>query len=263
MKRISWLLGLLLLLAGAAPAPAAEARLRLLIPAYFYPEGAGLKDWDRLIASPARADLVVIVNPASGPGTKADPNYVKVVGRAVKAKLPLIGYVTTSYGKRTLDQVKTDVDRYVRFYPGIGGIFFDEQASGADKVDYQAALYTYVRKRRGLRLVFTNPGTVCDEGYLTRPAADVACLFEGPKGLDAYTPPKWAKKVGAAHIAVVNYRIERALDMRKYVRGAAAKNVGYLYVTDAAGSNPYGRLPRYWKEELAALQDVNKRPRRR
>src|SRR5206468_1465902 len=50
---------------GAAGATG-PSRLRLLVPAYFYPEGKGLEQWDRLIESPAAAATVAIVNPDSG-----------------------------------------------------------------------------------------------------------------------------------------------------------------------------------------------------
>src|SRR5262245_57939330 len=88
--------------AAAKPAtkemrPAAVPTLRLLVPAYFYPAGEGLKDWERLLAAAGRAPLVAVVNPASGPGKAADPNYVKLLERAAKTKITLIGYVSTSY----------------------------------------------------------------------------------------------------------------------------------------------------------------------
>ena len=43
------------------------------------------------------------------------------------------------------------MDRWVRLYPGVAGIFVDEQASAAERVDYYAVLYEYARKQRGLR----------------------------------------------------------------------------------------------------------------
>src|SRR2546423_1244987 len=114
-----------------AQAPRAEEpRVRLLVPAYFYPAGEGLKDWERLFTASAHVPITAIVNPASGPGKDADPNYVKLLQRAKEHKgLTLVGYVGTSYGKRKLDDVKADVDRWLKLYPSIHGIFFDEQAS--------------------------------------------------------------------------------------------------------------------------------------
>src|SRR6266511_2045748 len=75
------LLTLLVVAPGRADQPAAEKapRVRLLVPAYFYPAGPGLKEWERLIAASARVPIVAVVNPASGPGKEADANYVKVL----------------------------------------------------------------------------------------------------------------------------------------------------------------------------------------
>ena len=261
MNTQSRVLGLLLipLIAGTGYTAEPEApRLRLLVPAYFYPAGDGWKEWERLFDSPARPALAVIVNPASGPGAQADPNYLKVLDRAKKADLLLLGYVTTSYGKRTAEDVKADVDRWLHLYPGIQGIFFDEQASAADKLEYQTALYDYVRREKKRSLVVTNPGTVCAEEYLSKPALDVGCLFEGPQAKDGFGLPGWVGQ-HARRVAVLSYQVEKAERMQQYVKQAADKGLGYIYVTDAAGANPWDRLPRYWNEEIAAVQEVNRR----
>jgi hypothetical protein len=236
--------------------------LRFLVPAYFYPAEGGLKHWDRLLDAAAHVPVVAIVNPASGPGRKADPNYLKIITRAKKTPITLLGYVPTSFGKRSLDDVKADVDRWVRLYPSIAGIFFDEQPSGAGQVDYQAALHAYVRARKGMRLVVSNPGTVCAEAYLSRPATDVACLFEGPKAFDPAGFPGWVAKYLPGHVAVLSYNVRTATEMKKSVGMALRCKLGFLYVTDAAGANPWDRLPTYWAEEVAAVREANRNKER-
>ncbi len=244
---------------GQTGGPATEAppRLRLLVPAYFYPSAEGLAQWDRLIDSPAAAATVAIVNPDSGPGTVADPNYSKVLRRARAKGITLIGYVSTKYATRPLEQVKADVDRWARLYPEAQGIFFDEQATALDKVDYYVALYEYVRKHHGLALVVTNPGTVCAEEYLARPASDVVCLAEAPKGFSSYRPPPWAFRYPATRFAALLFKIDSPEQMRAYVRGMGEKRIGYCYVTEVAGTNPWGRLSRYWEAEASAVQQFN------
>jgi hypothetical protein len=174
---------------GLTPPPGAPARMKLLVPAYFYPAGESLQHWNRIIESPHAADIVAIVNPDSGPGNAADASYTKVLERARRQGVTLIGYISTKYAARTLLEVKADVDHWVRFYPNIQGIFYDEQASAADHILYYAALYDYVRMERGLRLVMTGPGTTCAEEYLARPAADVVCVVEAAKDASAYRRP--------------------------------------------------------------------------
>jgi hypothetical protein len=247
--------------AGDARAADHPPHLRLLVPAYFYPADRGLEDLDRLIAAAARVPIVAVINPASGPGQEADPVYTRLLDRAKKQHaLTLIGYVDTDYGKRPAARVKADVARWVRLYPQVQGIFFDQQASGADRVDHYAALYAEVRNHRSLRLVVSNPGTACAEPYLARPATDVACLFEGPEGLRSFRPPAWAPQYEPARFAALSYRVTKAEQMRKYLDEALQKRLGYVYITDAAGANPWERLPRYWDDEVAAVLQLSRRP---
>jgi hypothetical protein len=236
------------------PANAADPppKMRLLVPAYFYPAGKGEKEWERLLAAPEEAGVVAIVNPASGPGKRVDANYAKVLEQARRSKVTLIGYVSTSYGKRKTEDVKADVDLWVRFYPGIQGIFFDEQASGSEQLEQLAALYEHVRKMHKLSLVVTNPGTVCDEKYLTRPASDVACLYEGHEHWDRFTPPAWTKNLKPDRIAALAYQVSAA-DMPKHLRQAQDRRVGWIYITDDKGNNPWDQLPTYWEEEVKEL----------
>jgi hypothetical protein len=236
---------------------AKQPRVRLLVPAYFYPAGDALKDWERLFLASARVPVAAIVNPASGPGKAVDANYVKVLARAKEHKeLTLLGYVSTAYAKRKLDDVKADIDQWLKLYPGIHGVFFDEQASGADQVEYYAALREYAHGKN-LKLVVTNPGTVCVEGYLAKPASDTACLFEGPKAFDPTVFPAWLGKYDAGRVAILSYKIATAQAMGEIVRQAREKKVGWCYVTDAEGANPWDRLPRYWEDEVAAVKAAN------
>jgi hypothetical protein len=240
---------------GGRPAEGGEpSRPRLLVPAYFYPEGEGLRQWDRLLSSAAEDEVVAIVNPASGPGRRADPNYVAILERSAGTRLIPIGYVTTSYARRPVEEVKADVDRWVELYPEIRGIFFDEQASGPEHVDYQASLYEYVKKDRRLELVIANPGTGCAEGFFRRATADSTCLFEGPRRRESLRFPGWAAGYPASRVAALPYEVESAGAMRDCVREAIRAGVGYLYVTDAGGSMPWDRLPRYWEEEVRAVR---------
>ena len=62
--------------------PVEMPKVRLLVPAYFYPAGKGLKDWERLIASAEKLPIVAIVNPASGPGKRVDGSYSELFRKA-------------------------------------------------------------------------------------------------------------------------------------------------------------------------------------
>jgi hypothetical protein len=234
-------------------------RLRLLVPAYFYPAGKGLAQWDRIIDSPVARATVVIVNKNSGPGEETDANYARVMERARQRGVTVIGYVNTRYGNRPLGEVTADVDRWVRLYPGVQGIFVDEQASAAAQVPYYAALYEHAHKVRGLSLVVTNPGTVCAEEYFARPAADVACLVEVAKDFGAYRCPSWADRYPTDRFAALLCQTGTAEQMQAVAREMADSGIGYCFITDAVEPNPWGRLPVYWDAEVEGERQANAR----
>ena len=124
--------------------------LRILFPAYGNPYNAdGKAMWDKLAYLshdlPAGLYLDVIFNPASGPGKTRDPNYLdeKGVGPLANVQgLRILGYVTTSYGTRPVDEIKQEIDKYATgFYSGyVSGIFFDEMSSDLDTAGYYREL---------------------------------------------------------------------------------------------------------------------------
>lgn len=259
MRHSMRLLLLLLVLAfGAVPAePAPRRGVRILVPAYFYPAGEGLRHWDRLIAAAARVPVVAIVNPASGPGTKADPNYERTIERARKAGVTLIGYVSTSYAKRPRAEVEADMEGWLKLYPDrIQGFFLDEQTSDAGKVEYYRSLCRFARERVKRALLVTNPGTVCAPEYLAPGGPDVVCLFENKEGFDGYTRPQWAAAYDPDRFLVLPYAIPDAARMQVTLRKAVRDGFGYLYITDASGANPWDRLPSYWDAEVAEVRDI-------
>ncbi len=236
---------------------ASGPRLRLLVPAYFYPGGEGAAEWERLLKAPDPATITIIVNQDNGPGKAADPNFTRVIEHARERRFTVIGYVRTDYGKRPAGDVKADVDRWVSLYPGVQGVFFDEQATKADRLNYYAGLYEYARKERGLSPVIGNPGAECVEGYLRQPAADAVCLVESNKEFALFRPPAWAADYQPRRFAALLHHVSGERRMRRYVEMMAEKRIGYGYVTDGDLPNPWGRLPAYWEAELAAVRQVN------
>ena len=239
---------------GALARPDPPAPTRLLVPAYFYPAGDGLKDWKTLLDSAAAVPTVAIVNPDSGPGKRADPNYVELFRLAKGSKAALIGYVTLSYGKRPLSAVKADVDSWLHFYPDVKGIFFDEQPGDADQAAFAVEAFAHARSKIDAAVLITNPGVPCAREYLAAKDSPAACLFEGKDGFDKFTPPDWAAKLPPERFVALVYGVKSADAMRAVLKQAGRKNAGYVYVTDADAAMPWGRLPAYWAEEVAALK---------
>ncbi len=233
-------------------------QLSLWVPSYYYPNGPGLHEWDRLIAAAKVVPIVAILNPASGPGDHVDPYFAKVVTRARKGNVKLVAYVGTQYARKSLENVKREVDTYLKFYPEIQGVHFDEQSSHVKDVDYYAELYRYVRKCIPDALVLNNPGTVCAAEYLARPAADAVCLFERDRAFDEFRPPAWASRFPASRFCVQSYHVDSEAEMKRALRRAVQLRVGYVYITDDVGPNPYDRLPAYWDAEVEAVRQVNR-----
>src|SRR5688572_12572672 len=150
-----------LTLAALASELSLAAQQQTIIPAYFYPGPL----WDQAIAAGPTVSTM-IMNPASGPGSARNIDYVNVVTRAQAAGINVIGYVHTLYGARDPQLVKQEVDAYYSWY-GVDGIFFDEVASSAAQLAYYDSICAHVRLQAGSPFVVLNPGVYPDEGYVT------------------------------------------------------------------------------------------------
>ena len=197
------------------------------------------------------------MNPASGPGDHVDTNYAAVIPRARKAGVTVVGYIATQYTRKPFDRVKREVDTFLQFYPEIQGFHFDEQSSDARGVDYYAELYRYVHRRIPGALAVTNPGTSCDAGYAARPASDVISLFERERGFDEFRAPAWTSGFPGSKFCVQSHNVGTEEQMKLSLRRAAQLKVGYVFLTDDVGPNPYDRLPSYWDAEVEAIRRIN------
>lgn len=222
--------------ASAAPCPTA------LVPAYISP--ADTVAWDRLVRSTQPGGMVTI-NPASGPGTAADPAYADAVARARAAGLTVLGYAHTSYGTRPASDVTAEIDRYREWY-GVPSIFFDEAATSRDALNYYRTLARKVHANGGL--VVLNPGVTPDQRYAD--LADVVVTFEGDAAAYAAAPapPAWTASYPASRFGQLVYA-SAATELDGVLSRAAARHASRLYVTDDVLDNPWDTLPSYYEQE--------------
>jgi hypothetical protein len=232
----------------------AARRLRLLVPAYIYPTGEGLKQWRRLGDAAAKVDLVVIVNPDTGPGIERNHVYASAIVEAADRGVKLVGYVSTQYTDRPVAEVKADIDAWVRFYPRIVGFFLDQQPQDAGHAAYFAEIGTYARSRLRDALVITNPGIPCDEAYLARRASDLVCVFANFEGFGPFELPANIKGYDPSHYAALVYQVADAESMTSILEKAIIKRIGYIYVTDGKQPSQWGQLPAYWDDEVEAVR---------
>lgn len=137
----------------------------LIIPMYIYPTDAYTNSEYNAIIAFKRANrsipMVVILNPSSGPGTVTDGNYTMVIDRMKAVGISVIGYVSTAFGVTTITAVKADIDTWKSLYPGINGIFFDEQSDGTTNLATEQAYYREAAEHSrliGLDITVSNPG---------------------------------------------------------------------------------------------------------
>src|SRR4051812_25332655 len=141
-------LALSVLLAGPLTAsPAAAEEITALVPAYFYPTWWRGSPWDDLNAAASRIPIEAIMNPASGPGPGANPDYRVAVGALQASGGRVIGYVPTGYGSRPAAEVIADVRAYLQWYD-VDGIFLDEMGNQLGDLDY-TAVYACIKAMGG------------------------------------------------------------------------------------------------------------------
>jgi hypothetical protein len=256
--------------------PAKAAVVDLLIPAYANPccdDGPAM--WSNLESAAASPNFKVnvIFNPASGPGTSVDPNYLSngqgplVDVRAAGATV--YGYVATTYGDKSLGTVKAEIDKYFdTLYAGhVDSIFFDEMSNDLVKVGYYQELRDYVRSKNAGAKVIGNPGTpfTFSSGTTAFTPADYAAsmdvlvIFEntGSQYLNNYFAPSWGGNLPADHFGHLVHSQGTWND--DLIALAASRNAGLVYITDddLSVSNPWDRLPTYWDPQLTAIATHN------
>jgi spherulation-specific family 4 protein len=213
--------------------------LDLLAPAYVHPlDDPGA--WDRLVAL-APVLRAVVVNVHNGPGEEEDAAYTKVLERLADARVRVVGYVDTDYGRRPAGKITADVDTWLSRY-GVHGVFLDQVASGLDLLDHYAEVTVAVRAR-GADYVVLNPGTSPHPGYLD--LANVTVTFEGPwSDYRRMREPERILSVPASRFAHLVHGVPYAAAVHAALRLAGQRHVRTVYVTTGTGPNPWNLVPR-------------------
>lgn len=231
----------------------AARRLRLLVPVYIYPTGEGRKEWQRLFDAAAKAEIVAVANPSSGPGEARDLDYAAVFAEASNLGITLVGYVSTNYAKRPQTDIKHDIDTWIKFYPKIRGFFFDQQPHDHEHAADFAELRDYVKAKLHEPFVVTNPGVPCDEAYLAQSVANLTCVFTNFEGFDRFELPAPLRAYDPSRFAAMAYNLPDVEAMRTAVKEAIIKRIGYIYITDAKPPVRWDKLPSYWEAEVDAV----------
>ncbi|MEZ5741667.1 MAG: spherulation-specific family 4 protein [Burkholderiaceae bacterium] len=250
-------LALALILLATETVQAASVSMRLLVPAYFYPKGNQF--WRKLNEAAAQVPLTAILNPDSGPGRTADPNYVAAVTALRAAGGRVIGYVPTGYGRRDLDEVIGEVNRYLAMYE-VDGFFIDEMAydDAPASYTYYRNLYQAIKDLGAHYQVIGNPGTSTQAGYLEPRTADVIVTFEDARrAYRRFVPADWTAGWPGSNFGHLVIGAGGANAMREAVNRAAQFGVGHVFVTRDRLPNPWDTLPGYWQAQLDCVGAIN------
>jgi len=243
--------------------PVAQEPLKFLVPLYVYPGST----WDTVAAGASKVPTVAIVNPNSGPQPKPDSAYINGMNQLKNAGAEMVGYVYTSWGARSISDVKRDIDTYVSNWPLINGIFFDEGSADAKDIPFYRELYNYVTVTKGKKHVILNPGVQPAQGY-----ADISTnivIFEDYG--DKFTSPKsyasWVKcapnasaKSGYKYkFSGIAHTVSGNTASTDVIRNMEKSGIGMVYVTDGAGGCcTYKNLVSYYSSQASSIQSINK-----
>jgi hypothetical protein len=238
---------------------AAQQPLKLLVPLYVYPGSA----WDTVVAGASKVGTIAIINPNSGPAASPDSTYNTYMTKLKNAGVEMVGYVYTSYGARSIADVKKDIDTYASKYPLVTGIFFDEVSDSSSQVAFYTQAYNYVMGK-GYKHNILNPGVQPVEAYVDISTSIV--VFE-----DASS--KLSSKSFSSFVTCASSSSEKSSYKYKFAAiahttssssAASAlatmqnKGLGLVYVTDgAAGCCTYNELVSYYSTMVSAVQSIN------
>ncbi len=210
----------------------------VLIPFYHYPSlnDSKIEQLIKLKSRYPACEVIAIINPNNGIFEKEQFNFSKMILDLHRGGVECIGYLYTGFGKRDLEDIKSNIYAWKRVYKkyGIEGIFVDEV-----KCD-ERLFYKEVAKevRRFFQRVVMNPGTRCSEELF----GDIVVCHEN--SAQSFVTPTHSK---SAYLA---YGIER-LELDK------ASLMDFVYITERSGSNPWEELSGYLEEIMQRIDFHN------
>ncbi len=238
------------------PAGSFSNQTGIIVPFYYYPNNAYSDPvLNKLLYTIARypeVPFIVIINPASGPGTVTDENWGIVIDclHAVGAKV--VGYVNSADMTVPLATLESTINTWTSLYNHVDGIFVDNMDNTNVTADqnYYTAITEYCHSHN-YPICIANPGTEVLAiyygfadiviGYETGSYPTAATLNQFFTGGSSIVVPPTKKGLIAYNVP---FSIPDILNMQT--------NARWLYVTDGPSSNPYNGLPTYF-DRLAGL----------
>jgi hypothetical protein len=208
------------------------------------------EDWDRLYVYQKQypnMDFYVVVNRNSGPGD-FNTAFDKGIEKMQSANITVLGYVWTDYGRLDESKVKSDIELWGTQY-GVDGIFLSGMSYPGcgcpGTPEYYKELSSYADEL-GMPITVGDAGALVGmSDYLD--SVDVINIYvnqglpdenEIAEKTSSASPSKWS---------IVPYGVS---SIEQSYFDAIRSSVGFVYVTDETGPNPWAKLPSYFETLL-------------
>jgi Spherulation-specific family 4 len=221
--------------------------VHMIVPAYWDPDA----QWQRIIADAPTVGMIIF-NPQNGPGAATNAAYPPIIAQAQKAGIRVLGYVSTDYGQRAEADIDADVNGYYSLYSP-SGIYFAEGPMEND-CDTLQPLYqrlTALAQSHDPKAYLAIGTRFCPTfitfSDLMVEFAETYAMYQGyvsPSWMPANSPERFChfvSEVPAANAASV-------------LSTAIRLGAGWVFTTDGTAPNPWGALPSYYDQEVAALR---------
>jgi hypothetical protein len=246
----------------------------VIVPLFTENSGARLSDVNEIIQTKLAypvVPIVVVFNPEGGPGSSYDPGIATEVRNMQSAGITVVGYVPTGWGEDSISSVESAMLVYLNWY-GVSGIYLDQMPnwnynspsgtwyySGPDGEfipAYFAALSQY-GKSIGMTDVMANSGAdvptdfigsvntigIFENSYL--PSLSLSAGWTSIAGLGG-----WHASYTKSNFMFFSYGVP-SLDPSYLL--SVSDYVGYLYITNGTGTQPYNALSPYFDQMVSLL----------
>lgn len=199
----------------------------------------------------AKPSLVIVPFSFSDGRTNLTP---EVYQQFKSAGIKVLSYTWTSYGKRSLNDVKSDIDRQMA--AGVDGIFVDEVTNIETDLEfnYYSSIYNYIKNHDQNKLVVMNPGHYKVSERIMR-ISDIVSLEEEwiyqeqiPWKIN-YAPGRF---MGVSSNEYCNQCISESNAANK-TSDAWNNGIGYHYATDK-----YIDLPNWFSSYVSQVKEEEK-----
>ncbi|SNX87920.1 related to Spherulin 4 precursor [Melanopsichium pennsylvanicum] len=254
---------------------------RIILPLYIYPNPKSV--WEPLftaIKSNPTVAFTIIINPNSGPGKTNSPasNYVAAIENLRSVVAPgqvvrLIGYVPTGYGKRGVDKVKADVNRYAGWPSAVkmDGIFFDETITSSQYLSKYTQYTALVKNIKTWAnnstpgITVLNPGTwPQDPHFFNIPGADHIVIYEDKLSNFNYAQYKQKncivnqqQEASCSHSVSEKFHLLQHSFVQSIVNGLDSN--GGLFITnlDIADNDVYASFSSIWQAFINSVASLS------